>query len=79
MTLLKIKAVFNSLKFWVHKDYKKNKIKTKRLNYIHYFVKNSDCDFKSLIAETDNITTWNFYESLGYKKIRYIKLINKEK
>ena len=62
----------------VHKDYRRMKIGTKILDYIYEFAKSLECDFISLIAETDNITGQQFYESLGYiKEVGYVKLINK--
>ena len=63
----------------VHKDYRRMKVGTKMLNYIYEFAKNLECDFISLIAETNNITGQLFYESLGYiKEVGYFKLINKD-
>ena len=66
--------------FGVHKDYRRKKIGTAMLNHIYEYAKKLDCEFISLIAETDNIVGQQFYESLGYiKEIGFVKLINKEK
>lgn len=66
--------------FGVHKGYRRNKIGTSMFNYIYEFAKKLNCDFISLIAETDNVIAQNFYESLGYiREVGYVKLINKEK
>ena len=35
--------------------------------YIHKFAKQNNCDFISLIAETDNIVAQSFYEKFGFK------------
>lgn len=64
----------------VHKDYRRMKIGTAMLDYIYNYAKELECDFISLIAETDNTTAQQFYESLGYnKEVGFVKLINKEK
>ena len=48
--------------------------------YIYEFAKKNDCEFISLIADTDNVIAQSFYESLGYiKEVGYVKLINKKK
>lgn len=64
----------------VHKDYRRMKIGTAMLEYIYNYAKELECDFISLIAEADNTTAQQFYESLGYnKEVGFVKLINKEK
>ena len=64
----------------VHKDYRRMKIGTKMLDYIYEYAKSLECDFISLIAESDNIIGQKFYDSLGYiREVGYVKLINKEK
>lgn len=62
----------------VHKDYRRKKIGTAMLEYIYNYAKELECNFISLIAEKNNTTAQNFYESLGYEKeVGYTKLINK--
>ena len=64
----------------VHKDYRRKKIGTKILNYIYEYAQELNCDFISLIAESDNLVGQQFYDSLGFiKEVGYVKLINKEK
>ena len=66
--------------FGVRKDYRRNKIGTKMFEYIYKYAKDNNCDFISLIAETDNKTAQSFYENLGYiREVGYIKFIDKEK
>ena len=48
--------------------------------YIYQFAKDNNCDFISLIAESDNIAAQSFYDNLGYiKEVGYVKLIDKQK
>ncbi|MBQ7141432.1 MAG: GNAT family N-acetyltransferase [Bacilli bacterium] len=66
--------------FGVHKDYRRNKIGTRMLNYIYEYAEKLECEFIALIAEKDNVIGQKFYESLGYyKQVGFVKLINKEK
>lgn len=66
--------------FGIKKEYRRKKIGTKMFEYIYNFAKSSNCDFISLIAETNNKVAQSFYESLGYnKEVGYVKLIDKEK
>lgn len=75
-----LKPFLSVWNFGVHKDYRRNKIGTRMFDYIYDFAKKLDCDFVSLIAETENVVAQNFYESLGYiREVGYVKLINKEK
>lgn len=65
--------------FGVKKEYRRKKIGTKMFEYIYQFAKDNNCDFISLIAETDNSIAQSFYEKLGYiKEVGYVKLIDKE-
>ena len=49
-------------------------------NYIYEYAEKLECEFIALIAEKDNVIGQKFYESLGYyKKVGFVKLINKEK
>lgn len=65
--------------FGVKKEYRRKKIGTKMFEYIYHFAKDNNCDFISLIAETDNAIAQSFYEKLGYiKEVGYVKLIDKE-
>ena len=34
--------------------------------YIYEFAKDNDCDFISLIAESDNKVAQSFYDNIGY-------------
>lgn len=62
----------------VHKDYRRNKIGTRLLNYIYEYANKLECQFIALIAESDNVVAQRFYEKLGYaKEIGYVRLINK--
>ncbi len=64
----------------IHKDYRRQKIGTKILEYIFNFAESHNCDFISLFAETSNKAAQSFYDSLGYnKEVGYVKLINKDK
>lgn len=64
--------------FGVRKEYRRNKIGTKMFEYIYEFAKENNCDFISLIAETNNSTAQSFYESTGYKReVGYIKMVDK--
>lgn len=66
--------------FGVKEKYRRNKIGTQMFEYIYKFAKQNNCDFISLIAETNNTTAQSFYEKIGYnKEIGYVKLIDKEK
>ena len=66
--------------FGIIKEYRRKKIGTKMFDYIYNFAKDNNCDFISLIAETNNEVAQCFYESLGYiKEVGYVKLIDKEK
>ncbi len=65
--------------FGIKDGYRRQKIGTKMFEYIYEFAKENDCEFISLIAETENTVAQSFYESLGYiKEIGYVKLINKK-
>ena len=65
--------------FGIKKEYRRQKVGTKMFEYIYEFAKKNDCEFISLIAETENIVAQSFYESLGYmKEIGYVKLMNKK-
>ena len=65
--------------FGIKEEYRRQKVGTKMFEYIYEFAKKNDCEFISLIAETDNIVAQSFYESLGYmKEVGYVKLINKK-
>ena len=47
--------------------------------YIYDFAKKNNCDFISLIAETENEAAQSFYDSLGYmREVGYVKLVNKK-
>lgn len=47
---------------------------------IYQFAKQNNCDFISLITETDNLVAQSFYEKKGYnKEVGYVKLVNKKK
>lgn len=64
--------------FGIKKEFRRQKIGTKMFEYIYEFAKDNNCDFISLIAESDNKIAQAFYEKLGYtKEIGYVKLINK--
>ena len=66
--------------FGIKEEYRRQKVGTKMFEYIYEFAKKNDCEFISLIADTDNVIAQSFYESLGYiKEVGYIKLINKKK
>lgn len=66
--------------FGVKEKYRRNKIGTQMFEYIYQFAKQNNCDFISLIAETDNTIAQSFYEKLGYiKEVGYVKLVNKQK
>ncbi len=66
--------------FGVKEKYRRNKIGTQMFEYIYKFAEQNNCDFISLIAETNNTTAQSFYEKIGYnKEIGYVKLIDKEK
>lgn len=66
--------------FGVKEEFRRNKIGTQMFDYIYKFAKNNNCDFISLIAETDNTIVQSFYEKLGYiKEVGYVKLIDKQK
>lgn len=66
--------------FGVKEKYRRNKIGTQMFEYIYKFAKQNNCDFISLIAETNNTTAQSFYEKIGYnKEVGYVKLIDKEK
>ena len=66
--------------FGVIKEYRRQKIGTKMFEYIYNFAKENNCDFISLIAESNNKVAQSFYENLGYvKEIGYVKLVDKEK
>ena len=46
---------------------------------IYDFAKKNNCDFISLIAETENEAAQSFYDSLGYmREVGYVKLVNKK-
>jgi len=65
--------------FGIKEKYRRQKIGTKMFEYIYNFAKDNNCDFISLIAETDNKIAHSFYENLGYiKEVGYVKLINKQ-
>ena len=65
--------------FGVKKEYRKQKIGTKMFEYIYKFAKENNCEFISLIAESNNAIAQAFYESLGYmREVGYVKIINKE-
>lgn len=64
--------------FGVKENFRRNKIGTQMFDYIYQFAKNNNCNFISLIAETDNIIAQAFYEKLGYiREIGYVKMIDK--
>jgi len=64
--------------FGIKKEFRRQKIGTKMFEYIYEFAKDNNCDFISLIAESDNKIAQAFYEKLGYiKEVGYVKLINK--
>lgn len=66
--------------FGVKEKYRRNKIGTQMFEYIYQFAKQNNCDFISLIAETDNTIAQSFYEKLGYiKEVGYVKLVDKQK
>ena len=65
--------------FGVKKEYRRQKIGTKMFEYIYKFAKENNCEFISLIAESNNAIAQAFYESLGYmREVGYVKIINKE-
>lgn len=65
--------------FGVKKEYRRQKIGTKMFEYIYDFAKKNNCDFISLIAETENEAAQSFYDSLGYmREVGYVKLVNKK-
>lgn len=49
------------------------KIGIKILDYIYEYTKKLDCVFVALLAEKDNIVAQQFYESVNYKKVGYIR------
>lgn len=64
----------------VHKDYRRKKVGTALLDYIYELGKTLNCDFISLIAETENEIGQKFYDSLGYQReVGYVRLIGKQK
>ncbi len=66
--------------FGVKEEFKRNKIGTQMFDYIYKFAQNNNCDFISLIAETNNTVAQSFYEKLGYiREVGYVKLIDKQK
>lgn len=66
--------------FGVKEKYRRNKIGTQMFEYIYQFAKQNNCDFISLMAETDNTIAQSFYEKLGYiKEVGYVKLVDKQK
>ena len=66
--------------FGVIKEYRRQKIGTEMFEYIYNFAEENNCDFISLIAESNNKVAQSFYENLGYvKEIGYVKLVDKEK
>ena len=60
--------------YWAHKKfikgklYRRQKIGTKMFEYIYDFAKKNNCDFISLIAETENEAAQSFYDNLGYMR-----------
>lgn len=65
--------------FGIKEEYRRQKVGTKMFEYIYEFAKKNDCEFISLIVETNNIVAQSFYESLEYiKEVGYVKLINKK-
>ena len=75
-----LKPFLNIWNFGVRKEYRRKKIGTKMFEYIYQFAKDNNCDFISLIAESDNIAAQSFYDNLGYiKEVGYVKLIDKQK
>lgn len=76
----RLKPFLTVWNFGVKEKYRKNKIGTQMFEYIYQFAKQNNCDFISLIAETDNTIAQSFYEKLGYiKEVGYVKLVNKQK
>ena len=66
--------------FGVRKEYRRKKIGTEMFEYIYQFAKDNNCDFISLLAESDNKVAQAFYDKLGYnKEIGYVKLVDKVK
>lgn len=66
--------------FGVKEKYRRNKIGTQMFEYIYQFAKQNNCDFISLMSETDNTIAQSFYEKLGYiKEVGYVKLVDKQK
>lgn len=65
--------------FGIKCEYRRQKIGTKMFEYIYKFAKENNCEFISLIAESNNTIAQAFYESLGYmREVGYVKLINKK-
>lgn len=65
--------------FGVKQEFRRNKIGTKMFEYIEKFARQNDCDFISLIAETNNSVAQSFYEKIGFiKEVGYVKLIDKK-
>ena len=65
--------------FGVKKEYRRRKIGTEMFRYIDFFVKENNCAFITLIAESDNVIAQKFYESLHYDKaVGYVKFIEKK-
>ena len=65
--------------FGVKKEYRRRKIGTEMFRYIDFFAKENNCDFITLIAESDNVIAQKFYESLHYDKaVGYVKFIEKK-
>ena len=65
--------------FGVKKEYRRKKIGTQMFEYIYQFAKDNNCDFISLITESDNLVAQSFYEKQGYiKEVGYVKLMDKK-
>ncbi len=63
--------------FGVIKEYRRQKIGTKMLQYIYDYAKDNNCDFIALLASPSNKVAQAFYESMGYnKEVGYMKHID---
>ena len=75
----KLKPFLTIWNFGIKKEYRRNKIGTKMLEYIEQFAKNNECDFIALLAESDNLSAQSFYENYGFtKEVGYVKFIDKK-
>ena len=75
----KLKPFLTVWNFGVKEEFRRNKIGTKMFEYIYKFAQDNNCDFISLIADSNNKGAQSFYDSLGYtREVGYTKFVNKE-